>query len=124
MPRGKGPGRALAVNAQSPSCPFDNVRFDFRDIVAHVIEQPKLQLSRRKPKLFFPGGPCQMHKDLPVGKGEVGGGGHGGDVLPGKGGRKPRACELSVGKLKPFLVHALHHPSEEFVANQIGRAHV
>ncbi len=104
MPRRKGPGRPLPVDAKTDILSCQGQGFDLRDVVADIVEEPHPQIPRTHPQRFLEGLPCPVHKQLAVGPGVVGRAGHRSQVVPAPVGRQPGAGELAVGQGDPDFV--------------------
>ena len=79
--RGKGPGRTLAVDAEFFLPAVYLVLFDLGDVMGHVINQLQTQIPGAHLQDLLKALPDPVGDQLPVGKGKIGRGGHGRQIL-------------------------------------------
>jgi hypothetical protein len=111
-------GRALAVDAE----PSAAVLLELRDIVADVVDEPRLERllgDRERAGEDLPG---EGGHDLPVDPRVVGRAAHRGEVALRLGRPERRAAELAVGELDAVVAARLHHGLEEIVAHLVAEA--
>src|SRR5262249_22975869 len=77
--RRKAPRRPLAVPRATLSLAADGVLLEFRDIVAHIVDQVHLQFLPRTAEDFGKYLASLGHEELAIAPGEVGSRTHGGD---------------------------------------------
>ena len=121
MPRRQGAGGAFAVHAQAARLAVHDVRLEFADVVAHVVDHLDTQVPRRALQHLGKGPAHRVGDELPVGKGEVGGAGHGADVFARPWGTEGRAAQLPVGDGDAVLLRRPLHGLDGIVAHLVAQ---
>ena len=109
MVRRKGPGGAFAVDTQLPGLALHRVGLDLGDVVADIVNQFQPQIPGPHLKHLLEGLPHPVGDELPVGKGKVGGPGHGGQVALAFRRSQGGAAELAVRQFDAILGAGLEH---------------
>ena len=117
--RRKGPGRPLAMDTQLPGLALHRVGLDLGDVVADIVNQFQPQVPGPHMKNLLKTLPHPVGDELPVGKGEVRGPGHGRQVplafRRGQGG----AAELAVRQFDAVLGAGLEHHLDVVLAHLV-----
>ena len=74
---GEGPGCTLAVNAEALLSPFDRMALHLGDVVTHIVDKVQPEGAGSHVQNLLKGLTYPVGDDLPIGKGEVSGAGHG-----------------------------------------------
>src|SRR5271170_433339 len=122
MTRSERAGRALAMDTQAPRLAVDYVLFEFRDVVAYVIDQRHAELALANRKGTEKSLLGQMHHDLPIAPGEVRSRRHRAEIRLTLRRFDRHRRELPVGQLDCVIAHRLADQAQIVVAGLMTEA--
>src|SRR5262249_41498650 len=87
----------------------DPMLLELGDVVADVVDDSDPQFLPRALQHLLKGPPHEMGDKLPIGKGEVRGSGHCGEVLPPLFRANRSTAELGIGQVDPIFSRGPEH---------------